>query len=66
MTQFTRRGLIASAAAASAVGLSTRFSVFRALGVAPLLLGVAAALAVSLSALGLAATVGPLLDQARP
>ena len=52
--------------ALAAVGLSTRFSVFRALGVAPLLLGIAAALAVSLSALGLAATVGPLLDQARP
>jgi uncharacterized membrane protein YadS len=51
--------------ALAAVGLTTRLSVFRALGVAPLLLGLAAALAVSLSALGLAAAVGPLLDMAR-
>lgn len=50
--------------ALAAVGLTTRLSVFRALGVAPLLLGLAAALAVSLSALGLAAAVGPLLDMA--
>ena len=52
--------------ALAAVGLSTRLSVFRALGVMPLLLGLAAALAVSLGALGLAATMGPLLDMARP
>jgi uncharacterized membrane protein YadS len=53
------------AMALAAVGLSTRFSVFRALGWAPLLLGVSAALSVSLSALGLAAFIGPLLDSAR-
>jgi uncharacterized integral membrane protein (TIGR00698 family) len=47
--------------ALAAVGLSTRLSVFRVLGWAPLLLGLAAALVVSLSALGLAAVVGPLL-----
>ncbi len=51
--------------ALAAVGMTTRLSVFRALGVTPLLLGLAAALVVSLSALGLAATVGPLLDVAR-
>jgi uncharacterized integral membrane protein (TIGR00698 family) len=53
------------AMALAAVGLSTRFSVFRTLGWAPLLLGVSAALSVSLSALGLAAFIGPLLDSAR-
>jgi len=53
------------AMALAAVGLSTRFSVFRALGWAPLLLGLSAALSVSLCALGLAALAGPMLDAAR-
>ncbi|MDY7231981.1 YeiH family protein [Hyalangium rubrum] len=53
------------ATALAAVGLSTRLSVFRVLGVAPFLLGLAAAVAVSLSSLGLAALVGPLLDPTR-
>lgn len=53
------------AMALAAVGLSTRLSVFRTLGWAPLLLGLTAALSVSLSALGLAALMGPLLVVAR-
>jgi uncharacterized integral membrane protein (TIGR00698 family) len=51
--------------ALASVGLSTRLSVLRVLGWAPLLLGLVAALSVSLSALGLSALVGPLLGTAR-
>ncbi len=49
------------AIALAGVGLSTRFSVLRRLGVRPLLVGLAAALTVGGAALALAALVGPHL-----
>lgn len=53
-------GLLLGTALAG-VGLTTHLSVFKGLGVRPLLIGLAAALLVGLASLGLAFAVGPML-----
>lgn len=53
-------GLLLGTALAG-VGLGTRFSVFKGLGLKPLLIGLAAALTVGIASLGLAYLVGPMI-----
>jgi len=52
---------LALATALAAVGLTTRLAVLKGLGLRPFVVGLAAALVVSLASLALAATFGPML-----